>query len=263
MPECHPVCRRVPHGGLGHQGPRRGAQGDLADRPHNGCAHAHRPHQGVSLRTVEESRQPDRPPAGRSCSGGPGEQDPLSGLPLEGAVPSGVPAPRQRSHPSTRCLVLLGTTVSHSGLRRAPLPDPAAPGVHRRHSDQRRTLERTDRVDQHQAASPYPHGLRVQVHRQPHRAVPARPRWLLPATTRSSGCCVIHPRICQESPFKSPYYTNPITRELWNRAAAALDATKVVVLIGYSLPITDLVFTAMLRENVHAEVKAVSYTNWG
>lgn len=65
------------------------------------------------------------------------------------------------------------------------------------------------------------------------------------------------PFIVPPTAIKSPYYTNPITRELWNRAAAALDATKVVVLIGYSLPITDLVFTAMLRENVHAEVKGV------
>src|ERR1035437_3043276 len=64
-----------------------------------------------------------------------------------------------------------------------------------------RTLECPDRVDQHQAASPHPNGLRVQVHRQPHRAVPARPRRLLPAATRSSGCCVIHPRIRQESQF--------------------------------------------------------------
>jgi hypothetical protein len=62
------------------------------------------------------------------------------------------------------------------------------------------------------------------------------------------------PFIVPPTAIKSPYYTNPITRELWNRAAAALDATKVIVLIGYSLPITDLVFTAMLRENVDAEL---------
>jgi len=68
-----------------------------------------------------------------------------------------------------------------------------------RHGSRRRTLERTGRVDQHQAASLDPRGLRVQVDRQPHRAVPGRPRRLLPAATRSSGCCVIDPRICQES----------------------------------------------------------------
>jgi len=65
------------------------------------------------------------------------------------------------------------------------------------------------------------------------------------------------PFIVPPTAIKSPYYTNPITRELWNRAATALDATMVIILIGYSMPITDLVFTAMLRENVHAEVTAV------
>lgn len=64
------------------------------------------------------------------------------------------------------------------------------------------------------------------------------------------------PFIVPPTAVKSPYYTNPITRELWSRASAALDATKVIVLMGYSMPITDLVFTAMLRENVHAEVTA-------
>jgi hypothetical protein len=63
------------------------------------------------------------------------------------------------------------------------------------------------------------------------------------------------PFIVPPTAIKSAYYTNPITRELWSRAATALDATKLVVLMGYSLPVTDLVFTAMLRENVHAEVK--------
>jgi hypothetical protein len=62
------------------------------------------------------------------------------------------------------------------------------------------------------------------------------------------------PFIIPPTAIKSPYYTNPITRELWNRAATNLDCTKVIVLIGYSMPITDLVFAAMLRENVHAEV---------
>jgi hypothetical protein len=61
------------------------------------------------------------------------------------------------------------------------------------------------------------------------------------------------PFIVPPTAIKSPYYTNPITRELWSRSAEALDATKVVILMGYSMPITDLVFTAMLRENVHAE----------
>jgi SIR2-like domain len=65
------------------------------------------------------------------------------------------------------------------------------------------------------------------------------------------------PFIVPPTAIKSAYYTNPITRELWNRASTALDATRVVILIGYSMPITDLVFTAMLRENVHAEVTGI------
>ena len=65
------------------------------------------------------------------------------------------------------------------------------------------------------------------------------------------------PFIVPPTAVKSAYYTNPITRELWNRAAVNLEMAPVVVLIGYSMPITDLVFTAMLRENVHAEITGV------
>lgn len=47
---------------------------------------------------------------------------------------------------------------------------------------------------------------------------------------------------------KSQFYGNPITRELWRGAAAAIEATKRLDLIGYSIPITDLVTNGMLAD---------------
>lgn len=51
-------------------------------------------------------------------------------------------------------------------------------------------------------------------------------------------------------PRRSRRNDNPLTRELWQRAASALGEASRVVLLGYSLPGTDLVVSGMLRERL-------------
>lgn len=46
--------------------------------------------------------------------------------------------------------------------------------------------------------------------------------------------------IVPPSALKSSYYGNPVTREIWSSAHAALRRSSKVVLMGYSLPLTDL-----------------------
>lgn len=58
------------------------------------------------------------------------------------------------------------------------------------------------------------------------------------------------PFVVPPAASKSAYYRNPITREVWNRAATALEAADRLILLGYSLPITDLVTTGMLSRHV-------------
>ena len=47
---------------------------------------------------------------------------------------------------------------------------------------------------------------------------------------------------------KSAFYNNPITRQLWRNAAVALHHADRVAIIGYSLPVTDLVTAGMISD---------------
>jgi hypothetical protein len=49
---------------------------------------------------------------------------------------------------------------------------------------------------------------------------------------------------------KSVYYRNPVTRELWQRAASALREADRVILIGYSLPVADLTLSGMVAQGI-------------
>jgi hypothetical protein len=77
------------------------------------------------------------------------------------------------------------------------------------------------------------------------RHVPGRSAFIVPPTSA-----------------KSSYYRNPFTRELWRQAGQALSQAKNVALIGYSLPLTDLVAVGMIRHwtrnDVHFTVVNVS-----
>lgn len=50
------------------------------------------------------------------------------------------------------------------------------------------------------------------------------------------------------SSLKSPYYANPVSREVWARGFEGLARSNVVTLIGYSLPPSDLTTAGMLTE---------------
>jgi hypothetical protein len=58
------------------------------------------------------------------------------------------------------------------------------------------------------------------------------------------------PFIVPPAAAKSSFYDNPVTKELWQSAARALKNAKRVALVGYSLPITDLVVSGMLADTI-------------
>lgn len=65
------------------------------------------------------------------------------------------------------------------------------------------------------------------------RNLPGREPFLVPPSTR-----------------KSPYFDNPVIREVWYRARRALESTRRVALVGYSLPATDTIFGGMLADSI-------------
>lgn len=58
------------------------------------------------------------------------------------------------------------------------------------------------------------------------------------------------PFVVPPSAVKSPYYRNPVIREIWQQAAANLRSASRVFIIGYSLPPTDLTFAGMLADSI-------------
>lgn len=60
---------------------------------------------------------------------------------------------------------------------------------------------------------------------------------------------------------KSRFYGNPITRALWQHAAQVLGESAEVDLIGYSLPLTDLVTTGMLADRLGGRAVRVRVVN--
>ncbi|KRF22911.1 hypothetical protein ASG91_16185 [Phycicoccus sp. Soil802] len=60
---------------------------------------------------------------------------------------------------------------------------------------------------------------------------------------------------------KSAFYDNPITRQLWRNASEALSRADRVAVVGYSLPLTDLVTAGMLREALAGRRVTVDVVN--
>lgn len=60
---------------------------------------------------------------------------------------------------------------------------------------------------------------------------------------------------------KSAFFRNPIVAETWKRAAASLRATSELNLVGYSLPITDLVAAGMVTDTIGRDGVAVTVVN--
>jgi len=69
------------------------------------------------------------------------------------------------------------------------------------------------------------------------------------------------PFVVPPAAAKSSFYRNPVTRELWRRAAVALGEADRVALIGYSLPVTDLVTSGMLADRLQGRDVAVDVVN--
>lgn len=58
--------------------------------------------------------------------------------------------------------------------------------------------------------------------------------------------------IVPPSALKSSYYGNPVTREIWSSAHGALRESSKVVLMGYSLPLTDLSTAGLIASALEA-----------
>ena len=56
------------------------------------------------------------------------------------------------------------------------------------------------------------------------------------------------PLIIPPTATKSGFYDNPLMRQLWREARAALELSDRITIVGYSLPQTDIVFSSMLIE---------------
>lgn len=69
------------------------------------------------------------------------------------------------------------------------------------------------------------------------------------------------PFIVPPASAKSAFYNNPITRQLWRDAAAALKGADQAALIGYSLPLTDLVTAGMISDCLAPSAKTVHVVN--
>ena len=69
------------------------------------------------------------------------------------------------------------------------------------------------------------------------------------------------PFVVPPAAAKSHFYRNPVTRELWQQAAAALQAADSVALIGYSLPVTDLVTSGMFADRLSGRDVTVEVVN--
>lgn len=68
------------------------------------------------------------------------------------------------------------------------------------------------------------------------------------------------PMIVPPAAVKSPYYNNGILRALWKSAADALNSADEIVLMGFSLPQTDMLVSSMLCTNVpsHCRITPVN-----
>lgn len=69
------------------------------------------------------------------------------------------------------------------------------------------------------------------------------------------------PFIVPPAASKSAFYNNPLTRQLWQTAAAALAEAEKVTLVGYSLPPADLVTSGMLAERLTQATTTVEVVN--
>jgi hypothetical protein len=69
------------------------------------------------------------------------------------------------------------------------------------------------------------------------------------------------PFIVPPAAAKSSFYGNPVTRELWRSAAERIGKATEVSLVGYSLPLTDLVVSGMISDRLVDATSTVHVVN--
>lgn len=69
------------------------------------------------------------------------------------------------------------------------------------------------------------------------------------------------PFIVPPASAKSAFFANPITRQLWQTAAQRLAACDQIAVIGYSIPMTDIVASAMLAAAQRASGARIDIVN--
>lgn len=67
--------------------------------------------------------------------------------------------------------------------------------------------------------------------------------------------------IVPPSAAKSAFYANPLARELWRTAAESIASAKRVFIVGYSIPMTDLVTNGMLADALAETTSEVTVIN--
>jgi hypothetical protein len=67
----------------------------------------------------------------------------------------------------------------------------------------------------------------------------------------------LFPMIIPPTAVKSPYYSNQTVQALWQKAAGALREAKELVVMGFSLPTTDMLVSSMLRTTLRPDVKII------
>ncbi len=60
---------------------------------------------------------------------------------------------------------------------------------------------------------------------------------------------------------KSAFYANPLARELWRTSAESIAKAKRVAIVGYSIPMTDLVTSGMLADALQGTTSEVTVVN--
>lgn len=80
-----------------------------------------------------------------------------------------------------------------------------------------------------------------------------------PSYARQGAVPGRNPFLVPPAAGKSQFLRNPLIRELWQRAAAALQKASAVAFLGYSFPVTDLVTSGMVSDrlggrDVHVDV---------
>ncbi|MCV7127023.1 hypothetical protein [Mycolicibacterium vanbaalenii] len=65
------------------------------------------------------------------------------------------------------------------------------------------------------------------------------------------------PMIVPPAAIKSAYYNNAVLQSTWRQAAAALNGADELVIMGFSLPATDLIVSSMLCTNVRKRCRII------